>query len=348
MRTAIMGAGALGTLFGALMTKNGKPVDMIDANKEHIAALKANGATIIGGINLVQKVSALTPDEMTGQYDLVFLLTKQTANHIALPHLTKFLHKDSVVCTLQNGVPEEYVASFVGKERTIGGAVAPAAQWVRPGVSQFNSTENVLKQFAFEIGEIDGTNTPRLKNAQEYLGAVGKTLLLDNLMGLRWSKLKINSTGSGMSAALGQTFGANIDSSKVIICMAFIADEVIKTAHAQNIKLVPMQGADIDSFELSGPQDIPALVPKFKELWERHRPSKASMMFDLERGLDCEIDYINGLVAKKGRELGIATPFNDRVVELVREAQARRGLNNPAMISRFEDLFQKYAPGLTF
>jgi 2-dehydropantoate 2-reductase len=70
-------------------------------------------------------------------------------------------------------------------------------------------------------------------------------------------------------------------------------------------------------------------------------------MFDLERGLDCEIDYINGLVARKGRELGIATPFNDKVVELVKEAQARRGVNNPSMISRFEPLLQKYAPGLT-
>jgi 2-dehydropantoate 2-reductase len=347
MRSAILGVGALGTIFGALMTKNGKPVDMIDANREHVEALQAHGATIIGGLDLVQPVSALLPEEMSGYYDLVFLLTKQTVNHIALPNLLKFMHADSVVCTLQNGVPEEYVASFVGKERTMGGAVAPAAMWVKPGVARLNSNEQVLKEFAFEIGEIDGRITPRLHLVKEYLEAVGHTDLLDNLMGMRWSKLKINCTGSGMSAALGQTFGDNIDNPKALICMAFIADEVIKTAHAQGIKLVYMQGEEISDFELSSPRDIPALVPRYKNIWGRHRPSKASMMFDLERGLDCEIDYINGLVARKGRELGIATPFNDKVVELVKEAQARRGVNNPSMISRFEPLLQKYAPGLT-
>jgi 2-dehydropantoate 2-reductase len=274
MRTAIVGVGALGTIFGALMTKNGKPVDMIDANRDHVQALKAHGAAIVGGLNLVQPVSALHPEEMSGHYDLVFLLTKQTANHIALPHLRKFLRPESLVCTLQNGVPEEYVASFVGKERTIGGAVGPAAMWVKPGVASLNSSPRVLAEFAFEIGEIDGRITPRLYRVKEYLEAIGHTNLLDNLMGARWSKLKINCTGSGMSAALGQSFGDNIDNPKVIICMAFIGDEVIKTAHAQGIKLERMQGAQISEFELNSPGDIPALAPKYKDTGSGTAPAR--------------------------------------------------------------------------
>ena len=84
MRTAILGAGALGIIIGARMTKNGKQVDLIDSFKENVDALNANGATVTGFLEMHQKVTALTPDQMTGTYDLVLLLTKQTVNETAL------------------------------------------------------------------------------------------------------------------------------------------------------------------------------------------------------------------------------------------------------------------------
>ncbi|MCX7915924.1 MAG: 2-dehydropantoate 2-reductase, partial [Verrucomicrobiae bacterium] len=136
MRTAILGAGALGIIIGALMTKNGKQVELIDANKANVDALNANGATVTGYLNLRQPVTAITPDQMSGKYDLVILLTKQTDNDKALPPLLPHLHEESIVCTLQNGIPEETVASFVGRERTIGGAVGFGATWLGPGVSE--------------------------------------------------------------------------------------------------------------------------------------------------------------------------------------------------------------------
>ena len=77
MRTAILGAGALGIIIGALMTKNGKQVDLIDSFKENVDVLKANGATVTGNLELHQPVTALMPEEMTGTYDLILLLTKQ-------------------------------------------------------------------------------------------------------------------------------------------------------------------------------------------------------------------------------------------------------------------------------
>ena len=114
MRTAILGAGALGIIIGARMTQKGQQVDLIDSFKENVDALNANGATVTGYLELHQPVKALTPEEMVGTYDLVLLLTKQTANETALPKLLPYLHKDSIVCTLQNGVPEESVAAIVG------------------------------------------------------------------------------------------------------------------------------------------------------------------------------------------------------------------------------------------
>lgn len=105
MRAAIIGAGSLGTIIGALMAKAGRPVDLIDTNREHVAALNRDGARIIGEMDLTVPVQALTPEDMTGQYDLVFLLSKQTANQAVLTHLLPFLHAESTVCTLQNGIP---------------------------------------------------------------------------------------------------------------------------------------------------------------------------------------------------------------------------------------------------
>lgn len=347
MRAAIMGAGSLGTIIGAIMTQCGKQVDLYDAYKEHVDALNAAGATVTGYLELNVPVKAYTPDQMTGLYDIVFLLTKQTTNHIALPRLLPHLHADSVVCTLQNGIPEESVAAVVGRERTIGGAVGFGATWLRPGVSALTSPMETVKQFAFEIGEMDGAVRPRLDPVKDYLDCVGKTEILTNLMGIRWTKVLMNATFSGMSAALGCTYGDILADPRAMICVAFIADECIKAAHAAGVRMVIMQGVDMEFLELGSAADIPAKMDFYQKVWGKHYKLKASMLQDLEKGRDCEIDYINGIICQTGRKHDVATPFNDKVVELVSEAQARRGVNDFSHLSRFDGLIAEHAPGVT-
>ncbi|MDF2635853.1 MAG: 2-dehydropantoate 2-reductase [Pelosinus sp.] len=339
MRTAILGAGALGIIIGALMTKNGKQVDLIDSFKENVDALNANGATVTGNLELHQPVKALTPEEMTGTYDLILLLTKQTANETALPKLLPHLHKDSIVCTLQNGVPEDYVASFVGKERTIGGAVGFGATWLKPGVSELTSTLEAVEKFAFEIGEIDGVLRPRLEKVKETLSAAGGTVILTNLMGIRYTKLLMNSTFSGMSAALNGNFSDVLANPKAMICVAHIADEVIKVCHVLGYRMVEMQGADMEFLELNSKADIPSKMDFYKKVWGRHN-NKASMLQDLEKGKKTEIDYINGVVSRGGQKCGVPTPFNDMVVSLVKEAEARGGVNNFSYLDRFNEIIE--------
>lgn len=340
MRTAILGAGALGIIIGARMTANGKQVDLIDSFKENVDALNANGATVTGNLNLHQAVKALTPEQMTGMYDLVFVLTKQTANEIALPKLLPFLHKDSIVCTLQNGVPEESVATYVGKERTIGGAVGFGATWLRPGVSELTSTMEAVEKYAFEIGEIDGALRPRLEKVKEILGAAGGTTILTNLMGIRYTKLLMNATFSGMSAALNGTFSEVLANPTAMVCVAHIADEVIKVCRGLGYSMVEMQGVDFGFLELNSKADIPAKMDFYKKVWGRHN-NKASMLQDLEKGQKTEIEFINGVVCRGGRRCGIPTPFNDKVVELVKEAEARKGVNDFSYLARFADIIAK-------
>ncbi|NYT64411.1 2-dehydropantoate 2-reductase [Alcaligenaceae bacterium] len=346
MKAAIVGVGSLGTIMGALMTQKGYAIQMVDANAEHVDALNRDGATITGAMSLTVPVQACLPEQMSGTYDLIILMNKQTTNSVVLPNLLKHLHDSSIVCTLQNGIPEEDVAAVVGAHRTIGGAVGFGATWLRPGVSQLTTDADTMRQFAFEIGELDGVMRPRLKDVQAYLGCVGQTDLLPNLMGIRWAKLLMNATFSGMSAALGCTFGEVLNNPKAMVCIAFIANECIRVSHAHGIILEPMQGADMSDLAFDTAQQIPEKMPLYQKIWGPHVNLKASMLQDLEKGRDCEILQINGVVCRKGREVGIATPFNDKVVELVSSAQTRRGVNDYSYLEQFMPLIEQYAPGV--
>jgi len=338
MRTAILGAGSLGIIIGALIAKSGQQIDLIDSYQENVDALNANGATVTGFLDLNVPVKALVPEQMEGYYDLIILLTKQTANQAALTQILPYLHKESVVCTLQNGVPEEAVASYVGKERTSGGAVMFGATWVKPGVSQLTSPFEKVKGLAFEIGEMDGVMRPRQHQIKDILGAVGETKIMDNLMGIRWNKVLQNSCFSGMSAALGCTFGDVLANPKAMECVAHIADEVIKVCHAQGYRMVEAFGEDFESLELKTSADIPEKMAFFHRVWDPHAKLKASMLQDLEKGRKTEIGYINGIVADKGREFGVPTPFNDKVVELVKEAESKARVNDFGYLERFNDI----------
>ena len=243
MRTAIVGIGSLGTIIGALMIKGGKQVDLFDSFQDNVDALNKLGATITGSLDLTVPVKAYTPEQMTGIYDLVFVLTKQTSNQAVLPKLLPHLRPESIVCTLQNGIPEDSVAAIVGADRTVGGAVGFGATWLKPGVSSLTSSYESVEKFAFEIGEIDGVIRPRLKTVQEYLGCIGRTEICPNVKAIKFTKVLMNATFSGMSAALACTFGDVLEHPKAMTCLAFIADECIKVAHARGVRLVQMQGS---------------------------------------------------------------------------------------------------------
>jgi 2-dehydropantoate 2-reductase len=323
-----MGAGSLGTIIGALITKGGVPVELVDVDKANVDALNAKGAKITGFMDLTVPVKACTPEQMSGKYDLVILLTKQWNNPAALPSLLPYLHENSTVCTLQNGIPEESVASCVGKERTIGGTVGFGATWRGPGVSELASTVEVVQNFAFDIGEMTNTITPRLEKVAAVLGHVGHTELVENFSGARWSKLLMNATFSGMSAALNCSFGDVLHNDEAMRALMRIADETVRAAHANGVRLVVMQDFDFNQFELSSPRDASRLLPVYHRIWDKHVKTRASMLQDLEKGRPCEIDFINGHVCAKGKAKGVPTPVNDQVVKLVKAAQDAKTLGD--------------------
>lgn len=337
MRIAVIGAGSLGTVIGAFLTKsNLYDVTLVDADRANVEALNKLGASTKGPIEITVPVKAITPEQMDGVYDLALILTKQIYNEAVLNNLKKYINSSSIICSLQNGMPEEELLKFMPKQQIIGGSVGFGATWLKPGVSLITSSMISMQNYAFYIGELDGQITERIKMVAGILGQVGHCDVLDSLLATRWTKIMNNSSFSGMSAALGCTFGEVLDNEEALYAAANISSEVIKTLKAAGFKLVKMQGEDKNYLELACPEDAPKLFSDYKRVWEKNRLLKASMLQDLEKGRRTEIDYINGYVCRKARELGINTPYNDLVVALVKEAEkAAKVPNIDENIKRF-------------
>jgi len=317
MRIVIVGTGAMGTILGAILTDKGYDIELVDTYKEHVDALNEHGAKVIGTQEFTVPVKALTPDQMSGIYDLVILYTKQTANHIVLPHLLNFINDSSIVCTLQNGVPEPSVASYVGEERTIGGASNWSATFISPGVSEL--TQDLEKTAtSFDLGEMRGAITPRVREVAKILEEIGRPAkLTDSLMESRYGKLVLNACVSGMSAVCGTTFGEVLENPVSRACVSHIGNEVKKVCEADGYKLPVIFGYSLDSLELKDQEMFEENQRMFMELYKPAWPGKASMLQDLEKGLPTEVKMINGFVSEGGRKHEIPTPFNDKVVEIV-------------------------------
>jgi len=340
MRIAVYGAGSLGTIIGAYISAQGEEeVELIDVNQAHVNALNNDGAKIIGTMEFQTKVRAITPDQMSGTYDLVLLLTKQLFNDSILNELLPFLGDDSVVCSLQNGIPEEKVASIVGRERIIAGSVEFGATYIEPGVSKLTTEFSRFKTYAFQIGELTGAITERIQRIKLILDHVGGTHISDNLIGTKWSKLLINNAFSGLSAALNGEYGDILDNEIAIASAAHIIDETIKVGHANGVKFAKMNGFDIASLEINSERDIVEHMQTLRRIMEPSRLLKASMLQDLEKKRKTEIDYINGVVPRLAKGTGIPTPYNEMVVKLIESAEESQTVPKLATnIKLFEDL----------
>lgn len=315
MRACIYGAGSLGTVLGAYITKNGGQIDLINRNKAHVEAMKKNGAKIVGKVDMCVPVNALTPDEMEGKYDLIILLTKQLYNVEVLQGLKEHMTDDCVVCTLQNGLPELSVSEVVGEDRTVGCTVSWGATLLEPGVAELTSEPDSMN---FGMGRMNGKKDEKLNEIKALLELMCPVELEDNFMGVRWSKLLINAAFSGMSAVTGKTFGEAAQDKASRRCVQMLIKECIDVAKAAGITIAPAQGKDITKLfdyknavkKKIGFFIVPIAIKK-------HAALKASMLQDLEKGKKTEVDCINGSVCAFGRKYGVPTPYNDKVCEII-------------------------------
>ena len=315
MRVAIYGAGSLGTILGAFISKAGVNIELINRNKAHVKALQEKGACIVGTLEFKQPVVAYTPEEMQGIYDIIFLMTKQQHNAEVVETLRPFLAEDGALVTFQNGLPEVLLAEILGEERMLGCTVAWGATLQSPGVCELTSAPDAL---SFSLGAMSDKRSKHFERVKELLEMMGTVEVEENFIGTRWSKLLINAAFSGMSAVLGCTFGeaAGPWASRRIV--QGLMKECMDVCEAGGIRIEPVQGKDIVKLlNYNNPFKRALSFMIIPIAIRKHAKLKASMLQDIEKGKLTEVDAINGAVADYGKKVGVPTPLNDRVVEIV-------------------------------
>ena len=337
-RIAIWGAGSLGTILGAYISKAGLDVTLIDAYKEHVDALNEKGAHVIGFTDMVVPVKAAMPENVEGTFDLIIYMAKQTYTETAIPLIVSHCHKDTIICTCQNGIPELAVAKAWPKSQICGAPVGWGATFKGPGVSELTSE---VDSMSFHLGSVDGPAYPWIYEVQKVLECMCPTVVSENLMGDRWSKVLINSAFSGMSTVIGGTFGDVMDDPIGVICLARIARETVRACAASGVKMEPFAGVDFAALfnyadgDKEAEAKLTAMIPV---AFKAHRSLEASMLQDLQKGRKCEIAQIDGVVAETGDEFGVDTPFVDMVIKIVKEIEDGKRTYCKENLKEFEPL----------
>lgn len=318
MRVAIYGAGAMGTVLGAYIAASGRQIDLITRNVGQVEAIKRHGAQVLGKANFTARVNALTPDEMSGVYDIIFLMTKQRENPKILSTLRDFLADEGVICTMQNGLPEPSVVQAVGSKRCLGCAVGWGASTVGMGVSELTSKKNKM---TFSLGSMHGYNG-WIETVKEYLECAGKVTVEENFFSARWAKLAVNSAFSPLSAVTGMTFG-EVSKKRITKELALaLLNEAFDVADSCGVEIGEIQGHNI--VELFGCKSgfkkfTAKLIMPFA--MANHKKLVSGMYFDLKAGKKCDVDFINGVIQRLGNKFGVETPVNDAVIELAHEIE---------------------------
>ena len=323
-KIAIYGAGAMGTVLGALLTKGGlENVHLITRNIGHVNALNKKGATIVCGADKKEwniPVKALLPNQMQEEYDVIFLMTKQRHNQEILTNLLPYLKKDGVLCTTQNGLPEPEIANIIGNHRTYGGVMTFGAGLMEDGKVELTSKISAMRM---QIGgyQNDGTKLPILQEILSYASKVTNENFLsvtEDLLGTRWSKLTLNAAFSGLSVMTGLPFGKIAIRHKTRKLALAVMQECVAVANAQGVTLEKKQGYDMQ--KILGEKTalntfiaymvLPFAIKKHKKLY-------SGMLKDVENGRKCEIDFVNGIVCKYGAKFGVETPVCAQIIEIV-------------------------------
>lgn len=302
MEILIIGAGAMGGLFGALLAPHAA-VSLFTTNTEHAQAVHRDGLTLTGMDGTVRRtgVRVLTdPEQYGGQADLILICTKSRSTDAAAATAQHLLAKDGLVLTLQNGLGNlERIAAVVGPARASAGITAQAATLLAPGqVRHAGSGPTVL-------AALPGQGQRIAAIAELFNRAGIETRITDDVDALLWSKLIVNVGINALTALLRVPNGVLAEVPECEQLMAEAVAEAVAVARALNIHLA------------------------YEEQWDRVRQvciltstNRASMLQDILRGAPTEIDVINGAVVAKGREAGVATPVNLLLTRLIRALEA--------------------------
>jgi 2-dehydropantoate 2-reductase len=299
MKIAIVGAGAMGSVYAGLLGDGGNEVWAVDLWAEHVDAIRTRGLVVEGASgNRTVGINATTDPAEVGPCDLVVIATMALGVEAAAAASRPLLGQETVVLPIQNGLGSaDRVAAVLGEERVAIGVVGGfGASVLGPGHVHHNGWELV------RLGERRGPATDRIRQiARTWEDAGFRVRVYDDVGPLVWEKLVCNACFSASCAVLERTIGEVLDDADAWSVASRCAREAYDVARARGIAL---------SFD-----DPVAYARAFGETIRGARPS---MLLDLLAGRPCEIDVINGAIPPAAREVGLPAPVNETVTALVR------------------------------
>ncbi len=325
-RVLVTGIGGIGgTVAGWLNQLDDEVLDDVVAltrNAEVVDAIDKHGFRLRGvgeHVDARGVVAAALPADLPKR-DFILLATQPPDVEAAARRLLPHLADDGAFVVFQNGLCEDRIAAIAGPDRVFGGVVTFGASHPEPGVFERTS------QGGITLGRMDGAEDPRLRTLAALLEAVGPAEITDNLAGVRWSKLAINSAISTLGTIGGDTLGALMTYRFVRRLALEIMTETVRVAQAEGVRLERISGTlDLEWLALTDEEQSavagsPSLATKHTLLLAvgtRYRRLRSSMLSAIERGRPPAADFLNGEVVARGAVHGIPTPVSAAALETV-------------------------------
>ena len=301
---AVVGAGAMGCLFGGLLAEGGLDVTLIDVWQAHVDRINGDGLRMLGyGGDRSIPVRATTDPSDLEAVDVLFVQCKAPYTKEAVRRVLHLLREDSVAISFQNGLGnEENIGEVTGMARVMGGVTAQGAAVEGPGaVRNFGDLPT-------HIGEMSGGVSERSQRIASAFDRAGlQTSAVPDIRQAIWKKLLANIAISPTSAIANMTI-KQVFAVPALRETAFEAlDEAVEVARAEGVDLNAAETREVID-QIAGPTGT--------------GDNKSSLCVDILNRRPCEIDVINGAVVKLGRKHGISTPVNKTLVAAVKALES--------------------------
>ncbi len=340
-RIAVVGTGAVGGYIASHLAAASHDVIAIDGWPEHVEAMRSQGLRIVSMVpseSFQTRIRAMHVTEVQSlakgpAIDIAIVSVKSYDTTWATAMIAPYLAPDGYVVSAQNGINEERIASVVGWDRTIGCVVGNnfAVDLIEAGVVKRTMPRDPAVK-SLELGEVHGRVTPRLTELAGIMKCVDSCSTTNNLWGVRWSKLCVNGMRNALSAVTGMNGNERDAHDQVRRIGIRLGSEAVRVGQALGYELESMARIPATRFALAS--DDPSAMSEIEETLIRGTKSSArsndqrpSMAQDMQKGRRTEIDFLNGLIVEKGRQLGTPTPTHERIVDVVR--QVERGQLQP-------------------
>ena len=310
MRTYMIGSGAMGSFYGGLLSRAGFDVTLIDLRTDHVDLIERNGLIVEGvrGRHVI-RVPARTDHAGLPPADFAIIFTDANATREAARTAAQVLTTEGFALTLQNGIGNvEALVDELGAARVVAGVTMNSGALPEAGRTTYTNAGMT------SIGELDGRITPRIEELARMFNSAGiETKVIADPMAEIWTKFVLNCAVNALTAITGLRSGEIYRTPEVSALQDRVIDEILAVIERKGVRLTE-----------------PDPRKKIKDHC-RVRYNRPSMMQHIEQGRRTEIDALNGALVREAKALGLAVPYNEAVVAVVKglEKSRRQLLHEP-------------------